>query len=83
MRELTATKIHHHFGDLLSAIIREPVTITRAGRRIAVVLSASEYDRLRPVLIAEFHRFCDSVALIAASRGLTPTILADILARET
>jgi len=37
---------HSHFGEVIDAAQREPVSITRNGRDIAVVISQYEYERL-------------------------------------
>jgi len=37
---------HSHFGEVIDAAQREPVSITRNGRDVAVVMSQHEYERL-------------------------------------
>ena len=68
---------------LLDAAQREPVTIRRQNRDVAVLLSPEEYDRLRAFNTEEFERFCDRIAEQAAARGLTEEKLAEILADES
>ena len=46
MRSVTAKDAKTNFGQLLDAAIREPVSITRNGREVAVVLSRQDFDRL-------------------------------------
>ncbi|MBI2752554.1 MAG: type II toxin-antitoxin system Phd/YefM family antitoxin [Betaproteobacteria bacterium] len=80
MRYVSATEAKQQLAALLDAAQREPVTIRRQKRDVAVLLSPREYDRLRAVNAAEFQRFCDRVARDAAARGLTAKKLAGILA---
>ena len=42
MMLFTASDARRHFGQLLDAAQREPVTITKNGRSVAVMLSASD-----------------------------------------
>lgn len=79
MRYVSATEAKQRLAALLDAAQREPVTIRRQNRDVAVLLSAQEYDRLRALNIEEFERFCDRIASRAAARGLTDDKLADIL----
>lgn len=80
MRSVSATEAKQRFAAVLDAAQREPVTIRRQNREVAVVLSAAEYQRLRALNVEEFERFCDRIAERAAARGLTEEKLADILA---
>ncbi len=80
MRYVSATEAKQQLAALLDAAQREPVTIRRQKRDVAVLLSPREYDRLRAANAAEFQRFCDRVARDAAARGLTAKKLAGILA---
>ncbi len=79
MRYVSATEAKQRLAALLDAAQREPVTIRRQKRDVAVILSPQEYDRLRALNIDEFERFCDRVADQAAARGLTEAKLAAIL----
>ena len=46
MRTMTSVEAQNHFGELLDAAQREPVTITRRGRPVAFVVSQQEYEAL-------------------------------------
>ena len=46
MKSVAAKEAKQSFGQLLDDAQRGPVTITRNGREIAVVLSKDEYARL-------------------------------------
>ena len=82
MRYVSATEAKQRLGALLDVAQREPITIRRQNRDVAVLLSPQEYDRLRAVNIDEFERFCDRVAERAAARGLTEEKLTDLLADD-
>jgi len=82
MRYVSATEAKQRLAALLDAAQREPVTIQRQNRDVAVLLSPQEYDRLRAVNIDEFERFCDRVAERAAARGLTEEKLTGLLADD-
>ena len=59
MNTFAAKDAKTRFGELLDTAQREPVTIEKHGRRVAVVLSATEYDELvaatRDRLLAEIQ----------------------------
>ena len=82
MRYVSATDAKQGFADVLDAAQREPVTIRRQKRNVAVILSVAEYDKLTGLNIDEFQRFCDLVGERAAERGLTEEKLADLLADD-
>jgi prevent-host-death family protein len=80
MRYVSATEAKQRLAAVLDAAQREPVTIRRQNRDVAVVLSPEEYDKLTRLNVAEFRRFCDEVGARAASRGLTEEKLSELLA---
>jgi len=80
MRYVSATDAKQGFAEVLDAAQREPVTIQRQERDVAVVLSIAEYEKLTGLNVDEFQRFCDLVGERAAARGLTEEKLADLLA---
>ena len=71
MRYVSASDAKQRLAALLDAVQREPVTIRRQNREVAVVISPADYQRLRGTNIDEFQRFCDRVSADAKSRGLT------------
>jgi prevent-host-death family protein len=79
MRYVSATAAEQAFAEVLNAAQREPVTIRRQERDVAVVLSVAEYEKLTRLNVEEFQRFCDLVGERAAERGLTEEKLADLL----
>ena len=46
MKTVAATEAKDAFGRMLDAVQREPVTIEKHGRAVAVILSLEEYQRL-------------------------------------
>ncbi len=82
MRQVSATQAKQNLAALLDAAQREPITIRRHDRDVAVVLSPGEYDRLRAANVSEFQRFCDRIAERAAGRGLTEEKLSELLADD-
>lgn len=46
MKSVAATNPEDTLGKVLEGVRQEPVAITRNGRRVAVIVSADEYDRL-------------------------------------
>jgi prevent-host-death family protein len=80
MRYVSATEAKQRLAAVLDAAQREPVTIRRQNRDVAVVLSPEEYDKLTRLNVEEFRRFCDEVGARAASRGLTEEKLTELLA---
>lgn len=46
MKTITAKDAKTKFGQLLDMAIREPVSVTRNGRQVAVILSTQDFERL-------------------------------------
>jgi len=49
MTLFTASDARRRFGRLLETVQREPVTITKNGRAVAIMLSASDSELISPV----------------------------------
>ncbi len=79
MRYVSASDAKQRFGVLLDAAQREPVTIKRQNREVAVIISPQDYQHLRGANIEEFQRLCQRIAKKAAERGMNEEILAQIL----
>ena len=82
MQFVSASEAKQRLGAVLDAAQREPVTIRRQKREVAVVLSPNDYRRLTTLNIAEFQRFCDRVSASAKAKGLTEEKLADLLGSD-
>ena len=63
MRTLSSVDAQNRFGELLDSTQREPVTITRRGRAVAVMISPQDMEillnarRQREVAVTAFERF--------------------------
>lgn len=79
MRYVSASEAKQRLAAVLDAAQREPVTIRRQNREVAVVLSPLDYRRLTAANVAEFQRFCDRVSDAARARGLTEEKLDELL----
>ncbi len=82
MRYMSATDAKQKFAALLDAAQREPVTIRKQKRDVAVLISADDYERLCSHNAQMFQRFCDQIAKRAAKRGMTGKKLTALLANE-
>ena len=79
MRYVSASEAKQRLAAVLDAVQREPVTIRRQNREVAVVLSPLDYRRLTATNVAEFKRFCDRVSEAAKARGLNEEGLDELL----
>jgi prevent-host-death family protein len=78
MKTVAATEAKNRLGAILDDAQREPVVIRRQDRDIAVVLSMTEYERLRSGNIRAFLDLRNEVAVQAATAGLTQEKLTDL-----
>jgi antitoxin Phd len=83
MRTVSAKEAKDGFGALLDAAQREPVTITKKGRAVAVVLSREDFERLEALEGAHWGQR----ARAAASEGFvgpeeSGKLLTDLLDAE-
>ena len=49
MRSITANDAKKHFGKLLDTARREPVSVQKHGRPVAVMVSVEDYDELERI----------------------------------
>ena len=49
MQNISANEAKSHFGQLLDTARREPVTIEKHGRPVAVILSTEDYNELEQI----------------------------------
>ncbi len=47
MIAIAAKEAKEHFGKLMDTVQREPVTIEKHGRPVAVVMSQTEYEQIK------------------------------------
>jgi prevent-host-death family protein len=55
MRTVAALEAKNRFGELLDTAQREPVTIEKYGRAVAVVVSAEEYKAMEALKLANLR----------------------------
>jgi prevent-host-death family protein len=82
MKTIAATEAKNRLGAVLDAAQREPVVIRRQDRDVAVVLSMTDYERLRSANIRAFLELRDEVAAEAAATGLTDERLMELLSDD-
>ncbi len=49
MHTLSSTDAQQRFGQMLDLVQREPVSIHKRGRRVAVVVSSERYEELEAI----------------------------------
>ncbi len=47
MKAIAAKEAKNHFGEMLDTVQREPLTIEKHGRAVAVVMSAQDYQQMK------------------------------------
>jgi len=82
MQYCSASDLKNRSSELIDLAQREPVMIQKKGRDVAVILASVDYARYQEYQKHAFLEFCDDLSDKAAKRGLTPEILADILAES-
>ncbi len=82
MKTFAATDASRQLGSILDAVQHEPVVIRQQDRDVAVVLSMSEYERLRKGNARAFLELRNEAAGQAAASGLTEKKLAALLTRD-
>jgi antitoxin Phd len=76
---LSASEVKQNFTEFLDQAQKEPVTIQGQNEDLVVVLSVSEYQRIKGLLKREFQEFCDQVGKEAEVKGMTEEKLNEIL----
>ena len=80
MRRIAATEAKNRLGALLDDAQREPIIISKQDRDVAVILSISEFERMRSSNARAFIELRDEVAEEARGKGLTTKRLSQLLA---
>lgn len=76
---LSANEVKQNFTEFLDQAQKEPVTIQGQDEDLVVVLSVSEYQRIKGLLKREFQEFCDQVGKEAEAKGMKEEKLNEIL----
>lgn len=79
MKYVSASDAKQRLASVLDTVQREPVTIRRQNREVAVVLSPEDYRRLQGANIEQFQQLCDGIAERAKARGMTEEKLEELL----
>lgn len=80
MRRVPVTEAKKRLAAILRDSQRAPLVIQRRGRDIAVVISISDYERLRTGNIQAFLELRNQVAAEAAAKALSEEQLNELLA---
>ena len=83
MKEITAREAKNRFGQLLDAAQRSPVSVTKNGRAVTVMLSIQLFDQLRGSAWERLTSTMDAMGEEASARGLTDARLDALLADES
>ena len=68
MKSYTASDARRRFGVLLETVQREPVTITKNGRAVAIIVSTSDNELISEMQgFLEGHQWCERIT--EAERG--------------
>ena len=70
MKSVTATEAKNRLGAILDEAQREPIVIRRQDRDVAVLISMSDYERLRTGNVQAFLDLRNEIAAQAAASGL-------------
>jgi prevent-host-death family protein len=73
MKEIGVTEARERLAEVLDEAVSRPVYVTRRGRRVAVVISADEYERLLQ-LEEDAEDLADGQAALARLRTGEPTL---------
>ena len=73
MREIAVTEARERLAEVLEEAASRPVYVTKRGRRVAVVISAEEYERLLQ-LEEDAEDLTDAQTALARLRAGEPTI---------
>jgi prevent-host-death family protein len=59
MKPMSANEAKKHFGELLDTARREPVTVEKHGRRVAVMMSAEDFDDIQQIKLERLRAEID------------------------
>jgi prevent-host-death family protein len=83
MQTYTANEAKTRFGEFIDRAQREPVRVMRHDRVVGVMVSAEDYEAMRVFYANRLQHMLQQSAADAASAGLTPQALDDLLADES
>ena len=81
MLTLTSVEAQNRFGQLIDTAQREPITVTRRGRPVLMLLAVQDYNALQNKQAPDNTQTAASLNAIAAFRGAgTGSAVAELLA---
>ena len=80
---MTALEAKTRFGQLIDAVQRRPVNVTKNGRAAVKVMSVEDYERRRQSAAQRLGQIMDQTAEEAARKDLTEAKLDELLADES
>lgn len=83
MKQIAARDAKNRFGQLLDAAQSAPVSVTKMGRPVGVVMSVQHYERLRGAAWERLAATMDAIGEEASANGLTEAGLEALLADES
>ncbi len=83
MKAIAAREAKNRFGQLLDAAQRSPVSVTKNGRAVTVMLSTELYDQLRGAAWERLTATMDTMGAEATAKGLTDVKLDALLADDS
>ncbi len=82
MRFISATEAKQTFGNVINQAQREPITIQKKNRDVAVIMSIEDYQRITRINLQEFQQFRTNIGNRALEKGLTEDKLQELLADD-
>ncbi|WP_069790881.1 type II toxin-antitoxin system Phd/YefM family antitoxin (plasmid) [Cyanobacterium sp. IPPAS B-1200] len=82
MRFISATEAKQTFGNVINQAQREPITIQKKNRDVAVIMSIEDYQRITRINLQEFQQFRTNIGNRALKKGLTEDKLQELLADD-
>ncbi len=83
MKQIAARDAKNRFGQLLDAAQSSPVSVTKMGRPVGVMMSMQHYERLRGAAWERLAATMDAIGEEASANGLTEDGLEALLADES
>ena len=83
MQVFTANQAKTRFGEFLDLAQREPVQVMRHERVVGVMVSAQDFEAMRNFYADRLQQTLAQSAVEATQAGLTPEVLAALLADES
>ena len=83
MQTYPANQAKTRFGEFLDRAQREPVRVMRHDRVVGVMVSAEDYEAMRAFYADRLVKTMNETADDAQRAGLTPEVMATLLADES